>query len=225
MVRGQGGDFGATAINRLAADYRTSGLALIPGVLPVDVCATIVERIMSLTKGALSRQIDRPANYGARGMLRHGLIDGVVVRDRLLEIQTMYHALRPLVAAIAGQSVVGGLYPLSDINVVIYEHNSVKGAHFDTVPITMVLFLTSHPRECGQGALRYETLTGRTAEHYPGAGDLCVFQGRRVRHWVEPLTDPVLRVVVNANYYTVDDHDRDPAIDELLYSPPGSNVS
>lgn len=209
-----------TAIGHLAADYRSVGFTLIPGVLPETVCSTIVDRIRILMTDMPRRLLDRQAGrYGDAGsVLRHGLIDGVVVHDRLLEIQTLYHALQPLVAAIVGQSVVGGLYPLSDINIIIYEHGSVKGAHFDTVPISMLLFLTSHARDDGQGALCYETLTGHTAEYFPRAGDICLFQGRRVRHWVDPFTEPVLRIVVNANYYTTDDHDRDPGIDDILYS-------
>jgi hypothetical protein len=207
-------------IDQLAVDYRSTGVAVIPGVLPEAVCSTIVERVGMLMTGNVSLWLDRKAqDYGVSGsVLRHGLIDGVAVRESLLEIQTLYHALHPLAAAITAQPIVSGLYPLSDINVVIYERDSVKGPHFDTVPISMVLFLTSHPRETDEGALCYESLTGDVIEYFPRAGDICLFQGRKVRHWVKPLTESAIRIVVNANYYTADDHFRDPGIDNLLYS-------
>lgn len=212
-----------TIINDLAASYRATGLALISGLLPEAVCETIVQRVRTLMSGGVPLWLDRAAdNYGEPGsVLRHGLIDGVAVREHLLEIHSVYHALHPLVASVAGQPVVSGLYPLSDVNLVIYEDGSLKGPHFDTVPISMVLFLTTHLPETDQGSLCYETLTGEVKEHFPRAGDMVLFQGQRVRHWVKPLTDPGLRVVVNANYYTVDDHDRDTGIDDLLYSLPG----
>jgi hypothetical protein len=209
-----------SSIDQLSADYQSTGLAAIPVVLPAAVCSTIVERVGMLTTRAIPLWLDRKAqDYGVSGsVVRHGLIDGVAVREHLLEIQTLYHALHPLVAALTGQTIVSGLYPLSDVNVVIYQRGSVKGPHFDTVPISMVLFLTSHPCESDQGALCYESLTGHVTEHFPRAGDICLFQGRKVRHWIKPLTEPLVRIVVNANYYTTDDHVRDPGVDNLLYS-------
>jgi hypothetical protein len=207
-------------IDQLTAEYHSTGVVVIPGVLPESVCSTLVERVETLIAGEYSQWLDRTAQrYGEPGgILRHGLIDGLVIRKHLLEIQTLYHALHPLVGALTGQSIVSGLYPISDINMVVYQHGSVKGPHFDTVPVSLLLFLTSHPEDTNQGSLCYESLTGRTVEYFPRAGDIFLFQGRRVRHWVKAITAPLMRIVVNANYYTADDHSRDPGIDELLYS-------
>lgn len=151
-------------------------------------------------------------------MLRHGVVDGLTIREHLPEIEARYTSLRPIVAAVSGESIVGGLHPISDINLLVYRDGSVKGAHFDTVPVSLVLFLTTHPEEDGQGALYLQTLEGRTIKEYPRAGDGCLLQGKKVLHWVKCYSAPPSRVVVNANYYTTQDTHRDAGIDIVLYS-------
>lgn len=118
------------------------------------------------------------------------------------ELIGAYHALVPLVEAIVGRDVILSPYELSPVLAKVHTHGDFHGEHFDTQPVTALLYLT------GGAATELHDLRGERASVEPYPGSLLLMQGRRCLHWV-PAHDETLhgayRITVPMNYYFPDD--------------------
>ena len=197
-------------------EFKNNGLTIITGVFPLHDCQLLVDRAMSLDPTIIkSLDCTKGSATSKPYEIRHQLIDGHGIKEHLPELKTMYHALLPLLACITEMDVIIGGWEQSDVNLIIYEPGSLKGKHFDTVPVTTVIPLTTATKNKGQ--FHYVDLFGKLQKYMPVAGDVILFQGKKIEHWPDLKDLDSSRLVVNSNYYLVDDHQREPYIDKLMF--------
>ena len=197
-------------------EFLARGVVILPQALDASLCDELAQRALALPAASRSElDTDASAHGVSGGRIRHGLFDGYAVARHLPELRGAYLGLCPLLAAVTGEDLIPGGFEESDVNVLVYDEQSLKEAHHDTVPVTLVVPLTTHPK--GHGVLHLVDLAGHEHRYTSTAGDLVVFRGRQVLHWLDAATLDAPRVSVNANYYTPDDHGRAPGIDGALY--------
>lgn len=209
-------------------EYFYDGLTVLPGIVPLEIVERWRDQALAAAEiCGINRDFD--ANdvdvLGDGGHYKYVVIDGFGVRRHLSSMVDWYKALVPLVAAVTLQDVLtsphGGR---SDVNVLVYRGaGSQQSWHYDTNPITVLLYLTSNQ----DGGTECELFTHNPAVPgkrlhtvRPQAGSILLMQGRKVWHRSAPVLHET-KITCPWNYYTVDDTWRPEGIDELVYGSPG----
>lgn len=139
------------------------------------------------------------------------VVDGEQTFELLDGLTALYEEFKPIVSFVGGKDVVSSPYPLSIVNAKVYRQGASQGLHYDTQPITCLLFV-SH------GApLEIQLLNGEWVTIHPIPGHIAIFQGRECAHRVARSEDPQFRVTVPMNYYYEDDLWRPDWIDDAVY--------
>jgi hypothetical protein len=139
------------------------------------------------------------------------VLDGNQTFDLLGGLKDLYDSLPPIIEQISCKKILPSPYPLSVVNAKVYKSNGCQGAHFDTNPISCLLFVSD-------GApLNIQLLNGEWVDINPVPGCIAIFQGRKCLHRVPPSDSPQFRVTIPMNYYHPDDMWRPEWIDEAIY--------
>jgi hypothetical protein len=216
-------------LDRHRAEYHLDLLTVVPDVVDPSQIEQWKDRILRLveSKEAIERNDQGGGNakvLDGGGVYRHFVIDGLMVKRHLPDLIATYEALKYLVAAVTLQDVTTSThkYARSAVNVKVYRGpDSQQGSHFDTNPITGLLYLTTNQEgatccEITRAHPGEDRRTKITRRVLPVAGSLLIMQGRRVWHCAEPMTTET-KIVCPLNYYTSDDWWRPDGIDDLVY--------
>jgi hypothetical protein len=149
----------------------------------------------------------------------YAMIDGTVVKARLPEMYSWYQALISLVSVLTFDDVVTSPYPLSDVNVLLYDRPAdAIGWHYDTNPITFLVYLTDNEEggtECRLLKRRHDDPV-RLRVVQPRAGAVLLMRGTLVEHRGLPVTREKKACAV-WNYYTSADTRRPVDYDDNIY--------
>jgi len=199
--------------------FRRYGAARVP-LLSESVASTMAAT--ALMRTASMKRIDFIAN-GADGAAPQGrqvrpesaaygrraayVADTDLAYRMLPALEPLADVCRSIAEGIAGRPVIASPYHESACTVKVYDVGDEQGPHRDSNPITALLVLSGH-----MPTLRDLTLPGWDE---PATGHLAVFQGRRLWHGVEPVTD--VKVVAVFNLYHPGDTWRPAQLDKLIY--------
>lgn len=152
---------------------------------------------------------DAVGSLGERG--RYWVIPGPRVREIWPDVEMEYRIMRSYAQAVLPEKeVILSPYEMSDINFKIYNKRDSQGLHYDSQPVSALLFLT-------EGApLEIQLMTGEWVEVLPYPCLIAIFNGREMKHRV-PEGD-VERVTMPFNLYFEDDQYRPDWIDEAIYN-------
>lgn len=155
--------------------------------------------------------IYREGKASGGGCSKYWVLDGGTVLSLFPGVFDWYSDQLPLLSRIVEREVICSPYLRSAINVKIYQdEGNGQGWHYDTNPLSAVLFLTD-----SGGALVIRDLKGDAYEIEPRRGLLLLMQGREILHSVLESSQP--RVSCILNYYYPDDCDRPEWIDRAIY--------
>lgn len=157
----------------------------------------------------------------------YAMVDGAVIKSHLPDMHTWYEALTPLVSVMMQEDAVVSPHPLSDVNVLLYDRPAdAIGWHYDTNPITFLLYLTDNSEggtECRLLKRRHDE-TPRVRIIQPRAGAVLLMKGRCVEHRGLPVQTEKKACAV-WNYYAVGDLGRPSGYDEAIYGTGNLAVS
>lgn len=214
-------------VNQHRREYFHDLATVIEGVLPEALCDELAERVDKLISAGEVGWVnhsglgtDAVSDLG--GVYKHHIFQGQDVRIHLPELNSVYHALTPLISVITHTDTVISPYSASDINIKAYPPGGgTLGLHYDTNGITVLLFLTTN-REAPlrmQVERAHPSRKSKWVEHkkiHARKGSLLIMQGRRVLHDSEPtITEKKYSVVFN--YYERHDTYRHEDFDDFVY--------
>lgn len=154
---------------------------------------------------------DAVGSLGERG--KYWVISGPNVRKIWPEsdLKVEYDWFVQLAQAVSGdRKVIKSPYSLSDVNFKVYGPGDTQGVHYDSQPLSALLFLTNG------SPLEIKLLTGEWVKIDPQPCMYAIFKGREMPHRVLP--GETTRVSMPFNLYYEDDQDRPDWIDEAIYS-------
>lgn len=153
---------------------------------------------------------DAMGSMGEKG--EYYVTDGPSTFEILDGLDEVYSSCIPILESISNKKIIESPYPLSKVNAKVYKDTGSQGLHFDTNPISCLLFVS-------YGApLNIQLLNGQWIDIDPLPGYIAVFDGRKCMHRVPPSDTPQFRVTIPMNYYFDDDFWRPDWIDEAIYS-------
>lgn len=190
-----------------AAIFDQVGFAIY-GMPVVDDVALkrIRERVMSFGDLIAYHRIGT-STLGGKSDYR--IIDANGVNEFFPEVMDAYLDCRSLTSEVVGRDVIFSPYHQSSVNIRYYKAGCSGGDHFDTQPVTCLLFLSDG------GPLDIE-IQGTRYLIPPLPGCAAFFHGRDMRHGV-PASDGKVRITAPLNYYFDDDTERPDYIDKLCY--------
>ena len=212
-------------LDRFRRQYHRDGVTRVPDVVPREVAGRWLEKAMDLCE-SLGRARDYRAGeadiLGDGGENRYVILDGLAIRDHFPDMPTWYVALQGLVSAVTFADVTVSPYERSGMSILVYRGtNASQSWHFDSNPITALLYLTTNTEGATECRLLHDIpdkRKGRLRRIFPVSGSLLLMQGRRVWHRGTPVHREV-KVACPWNYYTATDTWRPEGMDELIYGP------
>lgn len=145
------------------------------------------------------------------GDSRYWVLDGATVHRLCPDLFDWYEEQLPWLSAAANRKVILSPYLQSSINLKVYKGlRSAQGWHYDTSPLSVVLFLTDSGASISIRDKNYDPW-----EITPETGKALIMHGREVFHRVLESNDT--RVTAVMNYYYPDDCYRPPWIDRAIY--------
>ncbi len=212
----------------LRLHFHANGFALVRDILPHEVVAEMrrTARDFAMRVGKNIRQ----SNDGH--VLSYTVVAGEMIRDRFPDLFSFYETpeMRQWIRVLTGAN---GIYLSRNLRSAVNinsmrETGQIYRWHFDAVPYTAILFLTTSAPADG-GALeiairnvdRAAALPQNGAEFciLPLAGTLLLMDGTRCLHRAAPLLRETLRLTVPMVYPVVADDTRPSGLDEYLYRP------
>ncbi|MGW8182251.1 MAG: hypothetical protein ACWGQW_26275 [bacterium] len=187
-------------------EFNRDGFTIVKDVVPQELLESWVDSLRTYN-GYIHN--DAIGSMGERG--NYLVADGPTSFSRLVGLEAVYGYCQKIVSNIVGRDVISSPYPLSIVNVKIYEEDGCQGAHYDSQPITCLLFVT-------EGApLEIQYLNGSWHKIAPVPGAIAIFQGRQMLHRVPPGSPDQYRVTIPMNYYFEDDTYRPEGLDDAIY--------
>ncbi|HYG99542.1 MAG TPA: 2OG-Fe(II) oxygenase [Terriglobales bacterium] len=163
-----------------------------------------------------------------RYSLTYRVVTGKVIRDHWPELFDFYTAAstRDWICHITGERNIYTSKNLrSSINI-----NSMSDTgesyrwHFDAIPYTLLLFLTTSVPEDGgafelvpRSAAATPDTTGATISILPRAGSVLLMDGTHCQHRVSPLLRPSQRLTIPMVFPNIPDDSRPDGLDDYLY--------
>lgn len=211
-----------------------------PGHFPLDEYLPVARRVMEQHGVEIHRPpVDRmnPAgtvqlpNLDFGGQYDHRVVDGVTLRQEMPHLFDWYETKCKFFSSLFRREVVTSPYPKSAITLKHYGPGDNQGWHYDTQPVTVLLWLT----DCPKGGELVFVPEGKPATEQggqdivdvigdaplfvlrPHAGQVTCFSGRRYVHKVKFQPDPSDRLMLALNYYFSDDLWRPDGIDNVVY--------
>lgn len=198
------------------AELHRTGLVVIPGRFDGSHQLDAARRV-----AAQGERVARDAGEPLPGLLDGGgaysyrAADADAVEEGLPDFAAWYRAQPVALTSAFGRDVVVSPYPRSAFTLKLYGPGDQQGWHYDTNPVTVLLWLTSSPPE---GALEVRDRTGEVRRVAPRAGSILLMWGRELWHRVLPQPERAERIMVALNYYFADDTWRPEGIDSLIYA-------
>ena len=187
-------------------EFNRNGFTIVEDVVPEGLLEIWVDSLKSYN-GYIHN--DAIGSMGERG--NYLVADGPTSFSRLVALDAVYDRCQRIVSGVIGKEVISSPYPLSIVNVKIYESDGCQGLHYDSQPITCLLFVT-------EGApLEIQYLDGTWHKVWPVPGAIAIFKGREMLHRVPPGDPDQYRVTIPMNYYFEDDTYRPEGLDEAIY--------
>ncbi len=210
---------GKSPIEKSRWQWGADGIARISAFMPLARCAQWCTALNDLiVSGALPRRVyetpSDPAILNDGGVFDHYILDGPGVAEAMPGMVSAYEATRLLVAEVTQPDAIISPYPRSAVNVNRYDAPTGRvSAHFDSNPISVILYLTDNPQDGATEFLRDGEIYRR---EFPIAGDLLIFRGRDLSHQSGCVLTGV-KVAALWNYYTVQDQSRPAGMDDFMY--------
>lgn len=147
------------------------------------------------------------------GDSNYQVLDGDHITARHGWLIEWYRAMRYMVEGVVGTELETSPHRRSAVNIKYYSaHTGCQGFHYDTNPITGLVWLTDF------GAPTVLTdLKGERVEIHPHAGSMMILGGKRLLHGVPAGETDQSRVTVVMNYYHRGRTDRPDWIDRAIY--------
>lgn len=208
-------------------NYLYNNWTEVPDFLPSSVVKSLADRTNQCIrekKVALVQHsgLGGPKQYDEGGDYIHYIFRGPDIRSLMPELYGVYVALPHYLSVLTSQEVITSPYPESDISMRVYPPGGgTIGWHKDTNGISVLLYLTTNT----EGALvmeiekeipPFEKTHVVTEKVLARAGSLIALQGRRVRHYVEPMQHETKMSVI-LNYYVQGDTWRPENFDKFIY--------
>lgn len=187
--------------------FRDGGIVRISNFVDARTAGLLAARALQL---ADVHAIKRDGYPSRGGRALHEILDGNVVQAHFPEVSGIYARARALAEDIVGRPVILSPYLRSGVNIRIYRQSeSEDGWHFDTNPLSGLLYLTS-----GGQPTQFKTDDG-FLDIYPSTGLFLLFDGRSLLHHVPKGGE--LRITCPLNLYYPDDVVRPDYIDKVLF--------
>jgi len=179
-------------------------------VLTEAECQLVIDRIKDLRVNRPDCEIKRNT-FGSQGeYANYGLYDGFVSCEIVPELINQYRELARVTSAISGRDLVPSPHQISGVNVRVYEEGGCEGLHYDTNPMSMLVFVSN-------GSPLQIEINGTYVDVDPIPGHLAVFEGHKMLHRVPDGAPGDFRVSVPMNVYERGDTFRPHWIDKGLY--------
>lgn len=205
-------------LQRHIAEFQANFLTVLEGVLPDASVESVFDTLMaSKPKGSVD--IDAPGDpdtltFG--GITRYDYFDYSDLLMLTPIVQGWYDALLPLVQAITGMKAIQSPYFDSSVLALIYRDNQGQQEyHYDTQPITVLLYLNDNPTSGATGAYRRND-EGRLTTVFPKRGNILLMRGRDIKHAGLAVTEGV-KMVMPMNYYVEGDTWRPAFLEDKEY--------
>lgn len=204
-------------LQRHAIEYFDRGWTVFDGVIHPDLAEDIAHRLYTNRnnpKLTVRQEIDAGEDKAFGSPKHHTIFLLPALQEIAPELIGAYHALVPMIEEVIGRDVILSPYELSPLLAKVHTEGDYHGAHVDTNPVTVLLYLT------GGAPTTVENLHGETENVMPFPGSLLLMQGRRCLHSVsahDSTRHGVYRVTVPMNYYHPDDTWR-PADDATAFA-------
>lgn len=202
-----------------AERYLAFGWVILPAAVSPERAAewkSDALRLVAQKAPGVSFRDDAPGGpLDQGGLYRHAQIDGHAVMRALPSLYDWYlRECHEYVQVTMDGRAITSPWPRSSVNVKVFGPGDEQGWHYDTNPLTALLYLTATNNATG------------TRIRVPGCGDvpviaqpgdLLLMDGRRLLHHVPPVPPGGQRVTVPLNYYLPGDCERPEGIDRLVY--------
>jgi hypothetical protein len=182
------------------------GLYVKKNVVSEALCSDIVRKALQEEARLIWR--DNPAPEG--GWSRYALLDGYAVQDHYPELMAIYQDQAMRLSEELDREVITSPYPQSAVNIKIYGPDTCQGWHYDSQPLTCLLYLT-------HGAATEVQQPEGVMQVLPEPGAMLIMEGRRMLHRVLENTGTDPRLTVPFNYYYPHDTYRPPEMDQAIY--------
>lgn len=196
------------------------GWDVVPGV-PEPVADRWAAAILDAVMDGAGARIDRPGNGLERfldegGPYHHWTLDTDALSDAIPDVQDWYAHKVSELTEYWHRPVIVSPYHRSALTGKVYGRaGDCQGWHRDTNPVTALLCLTGVDGDWGTNLVQRD---GVLVQVRTRPGDLVVFYGRELRHFVPRFPEgEEARVTIPANYYHPDDQWRPDGIDDLVY--------
>lgn len=206
----------------VAADQRAelarTGVVVVPGVFDSDR----LEKDSRVALAQAGNRLDRGPTEARADLLDEGgayhqsVVNSLGVAEHVPDLWAWYVRNVARVAEAFAAEVVTSPHPLSAVTIKHYGGGDEQGWHYDTNPITCLLYITGSVP--GGEVVVYDR-TGELRSFCPPAGSVLLMWGRELRHRVCPQPEGADRVIAALNYYLTDDLWRPPGIDAVAYGP------
>lgn len=199
-------------LKRYQEVFRRGGVVEVRGFVEPEESVRFAERALGL---AANYGIQRDNDCRLGGRSRHGILDGITVQEQFPELLEVYARARDLAERVIGRPVILSPYIRSGINIRIYGLGSEDGWHYDSNPVSALVYFTD-----GGQPTEFKTGADDVLRIYPARGLLLLFDGRKLLHHV-PKGDE-LRVSCPLNLYYPDDVARPEVVDRILFENAGT---
>jgi hypothetical protein len=186
-----------------AENFRRRGFVIIDGFLSSETCDWIFDEARECWNWIHKQGIS--SGYGES---LYDVLPGDQVVAHVPALTVLYEALRPLLEAVSTEEVILSPWVRSSINVKWFQDGGSQGEHFDSNPLTALIYLTDSDGDLvitSDGEKRVEAKKGR----------LVILSGKAHSHRVEKCTED--RIAVVMNYYYPRDCDRPEWLDKAIY--------
>lgn len=151
--------------------------------------------------------------------IEYRLLDGLTICDQLPWLDDLYRCeLAQIASEVCGARMVPSDSIQSGVNLNVLDGPGGRyELHYDSNPLTGVLFVTGHTDQTG-GQLLFRLAAGDLLLN-PRPGTFITFDARQLPHAVTPLTGPGMRISAPMNYYLAGRITRSEDLDHYLYGP------
>jgi hypothetical protein len=180
----------------------------ITGLLPKNwvqkitvACQKHAQHVIVHGKGPGSLESDETAG------LDYSVVDGVQVKQSLPWMYKLYcNQIKTLAEEYCGNPLAIATNTRISININILEGlDSRYEKHLDSFPVTAMLFVTDHNEDDG-GRLVLE-MEDATMALIPTRGNLVIFEGNKIPHYVENLRKNITRITMPMVYNFINTDD------------------
>jgi hypothetical protein len=193
----------------------TRGVAVVPRFVDASEIGGTVESELEATGEKLVRarsESPRLAILDEGGERSYTVLGRNALESLLPEVPELYKQVQEAACAALSLPVLLSTHEESSVTAKIYGPGDSQGWHLDTNPVTALLLLRVTD---GVPPVLWEDVEGRTRAVKCAAGDLAVFEGKRIRHCVPLHGEDDATVMILFNLYLPDDSERPAEMDQF----------